>query len=198
MSRLLAVVVALTGLVLVPATAAQAATACQDRFGAEWYRGPYSYAGLGASVHQNTKMLLDAASPYPTSAPGNLHMWHNNGPTQNQLWCLDRVDFDNGSYEYRVRNYQTGLCLDPKDTPVVNGTRVWLWWCKASNDSTFNSQLWAINSNGKRSTPQGSQYVYYFRRLNTDKCLDVMDYNPNDGAVLQMWTCSNGANQLYY
>jgi len=197
-TRLLAVVVAFTGLLLVPAASAQAATACQTKYGSYWSRGPYTYAGLDATVHWQAKMLIDAASPYPTSAPGEVHMWHNNGPTTNQQWCLGKYNFPDGSYEYQVRNYYTGLCLDPKDTPIANGVKVWLWWCKSSADSTFYSQLWDIPSNGTRNTPNGTQTVYYFRRINSYMCLDIKDYDINDGAALQVWSCSYAGNQLFY
>src|SRR3712207_1615959 len=30
------------------------------------------------------------------------------------------------------------------------------------------------------------------------KCLDIRDFNPNDGAVVQMWSCSTGANQRWH
>jgi hypothetical protein len=30
-----------------------------------------------------------------------------------------------------------------------------------------------------------------------DKCLDVKDFNPIDGALLQLWTCGGSANQKW-
>jgi len=34
-------------------------------------------------------------------------------------------------------------------------------------------------------------------RLN-DKCLDIRDQNPNNGAKVQVWDCWSGANQRWY
>jgi hypothetical protein len=197
LSRLLAVVVVLTGLALIPATAAQAATGCQNKYGSYWSRGPYTYAGLSASVTRNTNMFIDAASPYPTTAPGYVHLWHDNGPTTNQQWCLGKYTYADGSYAYQVRNYYTGLCLDP-DSPIGNGVNVWLWTCKGSGDGTQYTQMWEIPSNGTRSTPSGSHTVYYFQRSSSFYCLDVRDNNWNDGAALQTWQCSYAGNQLFY
>ncbi|GAA2624242.1 RICIN domain-containing protein [Paractinoplanes durhamensis] len=197
LSRLLAVVVALTGLALVPATAAQAATVCKDKYGSYWNRGPYTYAGLSASLNQGRNMFLDAASPYPTTAPGNVHLWHDNGPTTNQQWCLGRFTYTDGSYAYQVRNYYTGLCLDP-DSPVGNYVTVWLWTCKSSTDTTQNTQMWEITANGSRSTPSGTHTVYYFRRSSSIYCLDVRDDVKTDDAKLQTWQCSYTNNQLFY
>ena len=192
--RLLAVVLALTGLAVVPATAAQAATSC----GSPWDRGPYFYAGLSASTDQRRAVVLDQASPYQTAAPGYVHMWHSNGPTQNQLWCLRRFENGNGSFSYQVRNLQTGLCLDVQDDNTYAGDPVWMWTCKVPGDSTIWSQLWGIKSNGTTGTPNGTKTVYYFRTYSDAYCLDVKDKGTADGTALQIWTCSYAGNQLFY
>jgi hypothetical protein len=197
MVRLLAIVIALTGLAVFPATAAQAATSCSS-YGSYWNRGPYSYAGLSASSNRRTSMLIDAASPYPTTAPGQVHMWHSNGPTSNQLWCLGTYTFHDGSLGYQVRNLYTGLCLDPENDSLYSGDPVWLWTCKSQSDPTFSSQVWGIRSDGTAGTPSGTETVYFFRSANDAYCLDVTDNRSDDGAPLQMWTCSYAGNQLFY
>ncbi len=197
MVRLLAVVLALTGLAVVPATAAQAASSCSS-YGSYWNRGPYFYAGLSASTDQRRTVVLDQASPYQTVAPGYVHMWHSNGPTQNQLWCLGRHTNNDGSYSYQVRNLQTGLCLDVQDDNQYAGDPVWLWTCKSLSDSTVWSQMWGIRSDGTAGTPDGTKTVYYFRTYSDAYCLDVKDKGTADGTALQIWTCSYAGNQLFY
>jgi hypothetical protein len=31
----------------------------------------------------------------------------------------------------------------------------------------------------------------------SNKCVDIKDWNPNNDAVLQQWDCSGGANQKW-
>lgn len=196
----LGAVIVVTGLALVPSGAAQAAGACGTRYGSSWDNGPYSYAGVPASNAQGHMMVLDAASPYPTSPPGTVHMWTWNN-TQNQVWCLLRHDFPaDGSHAWQVRNYYTGLCLDVQvDSPINDGDPVWLWSCKTyGNDATYKSQLWDINSQGKVSVPGGSATAYYFQHDDSPECLDVKDQSTADGAALQTWSCKYGGNQLFY
>ena len=143
-------------------------------------------------------MVLDAASPYPTTPPGDVHMWTWNN-TANQYWCLSRHNFADGSHAWQVRNYYTGLCLDVQvDSPIGNGDPVWLWSCKGSGDSTSESQLWVINAQGSVTVPGGSATGYYFQHDDTVQCLDVKDQSVVDGAALQTWGCKYGGNQLFY
>ncbi|BCY09022.1 RICIN domain-containing protein [Actinoplanes sp. L3-i22] len=194
---MLAIIIALAGLAIVPATAAQAATACST-YGSYWNRGPFFYAGLSASNAQGRAVVIDQASPYQTVAPGYVHMWHSNGPTNNQRWCLGTHQNNDLSYSYQVRNLQTGLCLDVQDDNQYAGDPVWMWTCKSLSDSTVGSQLWGIRKYGSASTPNGAQTVYNFRTYSDYYCLDVKDYGTADGSALQIWNCLDAGNQLFY
>src|SRR4051812_15994439 len=86
--RLMAAFIVLVGAVLAltaaPAQAAPSAAAvgCNGSFN----RGPYFYAGVGASVTAKQRMVMDIQGPW--TDPGvQAHMWHwYNG--QSQYWCL--------------------------------------------------------------------------------------------------------------
>ncbi|MFE2757750.1 RICIN domain-containing protein [Actinosynnema sp. NPDC059335] len=48
------------------------------------------------------------------------------------------------------------------------------------------------------SAPAQAEPGYLIRSELNGKCLDIRDWNANDGAIVQMWACHGGANQQWY
>jgi hypothetical protein len=73
-----------------------------------------------------------------------------------------------------------GLCLEVTGGAVEDGARVQTGTC----DGTAGQQ-WKATAGRDIVNPQ------------SDKCLDVADFNPLAGAALQIWKCVAGANQKW-
>jgi hypothetical protein len=73
-----------------------------------------------------------------------------------------------------------GLCLEVNGGAVADGARVQTGICDGSA-----GQQWKATA--------GRDIV----NAQSDKCLDVADFNPLAGAPLQIWTCVAGANQKW-
>ena len=73
-----------------------------------------------------------------------------------------------------------GLCLEVNGGAITDGARVQTGTC----DGTAGQQ-WKATDGRDIVNPQ------------SDKCLDVADFNPLTGAALQIWKCVAGANQKW-
>ncbi|BCJ39344.1 hypothetical protein GCM10010168_64080 [Actinoplanes ianthinogenes] len=86
----------------------------------------------------------------------------------------------NSSHRAAIIGKASGRCLDVKNGDTVgNGARLQLWDCNGSYNQGFSNQ---------------SIYKIQTRKWY-DKCLDVVDGNPNDGARIQQYDCNYNAQQ---
>jgi hypothetical protein len=75
-----------------------------------------------------------------------------------------------------------GMCMDVAWASTDDGAKVQLAWCYPNDPA----QQWVIYPNGNLVNP------------NANKCLDVRDWRTDNGAPLQIWDCTGGANQKWH
>jgi beta-glucanase (GH16 family) len=98
-----------------------------------------------------------------------LQMYDCNG-TAAQQWTF------NGDGTVRAM----GKCMDPAGGALANGTPI---------------QLVTCNGNAvQRFTLSGAGDLV---NVSANRCVDIKDVNPNNGAQLQLWDCSGGSNQKW-
>ncbi|MEU1598285.1 RICIN domain-containing protein [Streptomyces sp. NPDC005708] len=151
--------------------------------------GPYVWANLHASEIADHQ-LLDVAYPY-TGDGTTIHLWHDNGPTQNQRWYFDKV----ADHVYKFRNVQSNSCMDIQGPWTNDGTIVHQWHCYATTSQEWRQVFVKNYCNADHSicAPQ-----YAFVNVYANKCLDARDAGWQDGTQVQIWSCSYADNQLWY
>ncbi|PNH02865.1 hypothetical protein TSOC_011123 [Tetrabaena socialis] len=60
-----------------------------------------------------------------------------------------------------------------------------LWDCY----STINQQFTISPVGDAFSIRDVGDGYYQIKNVNSGKCIDLTDYNPNNGAVIQQWSC---------
>ena len=91
---------------------------------------------------------------------------------KNQIW--QQQDNGNGSWSYFVSNLYGNFCLDSLAGHHYNGSPVEVYQCNGDN-----AQRWTIGPGGQLQSVDSPGY-----------CLDDTNWNPNDGAQMQLWQCS--------
>lgn len=114
-----------------------------------------------------------------------------------------------------------GMCLQPKNKNLTNGTPIVLAKCDGSNEQAWvltgstvrvsgthcidvtdgnnkdgtRLQLWdcAQNNTNQKWTENNKALGW----MNTNKCIDMTDGNNAEGTVVQVWTCNGGPNQQW-
>jgi hypothetical protein len=149
-----------------------------------WYGGPISYGyHTLAPMHAQGSRL--EASNWGTANGTKVQIWQSTNGS-NQLWYFA----GNGDNSYTLSpSYAPGMRLDVSAFGTSNGTKVQLWQATGAN----NQKWWAQNVNGGNIT---GPYV-----LNpgnaTNMCLDVSGVSSANGAQVQIWQSTGGANQRW-
>lgn len=119
-------------------------------------------------------------------------LWVYNG-TANQKFYHDSA----GSGLIRLRNVNSGKCLDLKGPSDANGTQVHQWNCNNSD-----SQKWRRVKVGEQryiEVDKKWRDVYKFvNQYGRDTCLDNEEGSGNNGNKIQIWTCNGRDTQLWY
>lgn len=114
---------------------------------------------------------------------GFVQQWSCTG-NQNQYWAPTDIG---GGFVHFV-NQRSGLCLDIKTGgPVFNGTLLQQWPCNIG----ISSESWQIQV----LNPFAG--TYQIVTAVNGMCIDLKDLSFADGAVIQMWTCAQNANQTW-
>jgi hypothetical protein len=131
--------------------------------------GPYTI------VNNFSHMCVDVA--YGSLASGaRVQQWdcYNGTP---ERWRFEYVGNVSGEYYYRVRNVNSGKCLEVRDGYTDNGGIIEQYDCW---DGPM--QLWT-----PRTAP-ATDHVWLVNR-NSGKCLDDTDWSPWAGTSLQQVDC---------
>jgi beta-glucanase (GH16 family) len=121
----------------------------------------------------------------------------------------------------RIKGAQSGRCIDIPGANPVDGAKLQIWDCNTSPaqawtfaaDGTIQAMgkcmdpAWAGTANGtevnlvscngnpaQRFTLNATGDLV---NLSSNRCVDVRDWNANNGGKLQLWDCSGGANQKW-
>jgi hypothetical protein len=73
-----------------------------------------------------------------------------------------------------------GKCMDPAGGTLANGTPIQLVTCNGNPVQRF--------------TLSGAGDLV---NISANRCVDVKDWNPNNGAQLQLWDCAGTTNQKW-
>ncbi len=99
------------------------------------------------------------------------------------LGPFEVVSTDTGGYPYAQR------CFDIPNWSQANGTRLQLYHCRPSGYIQSNQSFFLYST--------GYPNVWSIKAAHSAKCLDIKDYSPYEGAVVQQWDCTGVYNQLF-
>lgn len=136
------------------------------------------------------KSFSTGACSYPaTASAGALIQTENCNASNRQLWATEIVDGFTDSdtikrLAFRLKNIESGLCLDLISTSTANGVQLSQRACNATG-----SQQWRyapIQYNGN--------VVIVIKNRYSNKCIDL----PAQGGPLQQWDCGGALNQQWW
>jgi Ricin-type beta-trefoil lectin domain-like len=117
-----------------------------------------------------------------------IHLWHwaaNECNSSNQIWEFVKTGTSFGEPVGLLRNPVSGRCLDKSlDKPDADGNAVYLYDCNYTTN-----QLWRIRNDGDS---------YELVNQSDGRCLDISNYGWEDGATIQVWTCTFAWNQRWW
>jgi beta-glucanase (GH16 family) len=109
--------------------------------------------------------------PFGRPADGAaLHMWDCSGGIAHQTW----------SFEGDGTLRSMGMCMDPAWGSNANGTTIQLANCSGNPVQRFTL------------SPAGDLV-----NISANKCVDIQDWNPDNGGRLVLWDCAGTANQKW-
>lgn len=129
-------------------------------------------------INPNSGKALDIAAN-STADGANVHIWANNGGT-NQQWTIT----DNGDNTYRLIAVHSGKALDVSGVGSANGTNVQQWTYLGGAN-----QKWKIIAN--------ADGTFKLIDSNSGKALDVNGAGTADGTNVQIWTDTGGSAQKW-
>ncbi len=139
-----------------------------------------------------TRRLTSAGSGKVLDAVGQatadgtaVDQWSANGQ-QNQQWTLHRT----GDNVYTVTGAGSGKCLETPDGSADTGTRLDIWTCNGGSN-----QKWALQATGNYTSASGAGYVLV--NLTSGLLADVVSASTADGALVEQWSATGGANQTW-
>ncbi|MDP9799608.1 streptogrisin C [Catenuloplanes nepalensis] len=97
-----------------------------------------------------------------------------------QLWTCNGTGAQNWTWPGDGTVRALGLCMDVAWGSTANGAVIQLAGCSGNP-----AQQWVLSGAGDLVNPQAN------------KCVDVVDWNSNDGARLILFDCHGGANQKW-
>ncbi|MFJ9828917.1 RICIN domain-containing protein [Streptomyces sp. NPDC101160] len=87
-------------------------------------------------------------------------------------------------YGSRIKNANSGWCLEVADWSLDNGAAVRQWGCTGGAN-----QVWKIS--------KVDAYYSQIINANSGKCLEAADWGTGNGTQVRQWACTGGANQLW-
>jgi beta-glucanase (GH16 family) len=151
--------------------------------------------GDPGSLPAESKMLIDYVHVSTSDTPpsgGNALKSNMNGrcidiPGANPAdgSRLQMYDCNNSAAQQWVGNSDgtlraMGKCMDPAGGALTNGTPIQLVTCNGNPVQRFT-----LSSAGD------------LVNISANKCVDIKDLNPANGAQLQLWDCTGGSNQKW-
>ncbi len=130
-----------------------------------------------------------------------IHNWDCYG-NADQKFRLGNTKFP-GAYNLRFQH--SDMCVDVEGKDTANGKIVNQWQCFEDAPD----QAWDLIPIGETSAEVPSDFsasvrpsfdpnaTYELRSVNSDKCLDLRDWNANNGGILQQWDCGRQNNQKF-
>ncbi|MDR7279587.1 serine/threonine protein kinase [Catenuloplanes atrovinosus] len=119
-----------------------------------------------------------------------------------------------------VVNFGSGRCVDVPDSDASTGRAIQLWDCNGTAGQTFEltadgrlralGRCLEVTGDGDGSTLRIAacdgawdqiftlNAVGDLVNVRADRCVDVMDGNTGNGALLQIWQCNGGTHQKWY
>ncbi|XVV15226.1 family 16 glycosylhydrolase [Actinoplanes sp. CA-131856] len=126
-------------------------------------------SGGGQALKSNLNgRCIDIPNANPADG-ARLQMWDCNGSAAQQ-WAA------NGDGTMRAM----GKCMDPAGGALANGTPIQLVTCNGNPVQRFT-----LSAAGD------------LVNVSANRCVDIKDVNPNNGAQLQLWDCGGTANQKW-
>jgi beta-glucanase (GH16 family) len=134
-----------------------------------WNNGGGNPPPTGNALKSNLNgRCIDIPAANPVDG-ARLQMYDCNGSAAQQ-WTF------NGDGTLRAM----GKCMDPAAGALTNGTPIQLVTCNGNPVQRF--------------TLSGSGDLV---NVSANRCVDIKDVNPDNGAQLQLWDCSGGSNQKW-
>jgi hypothetical protein len=165
-----AALVAMAGLVAAVFVPAARTASADTLFTGQRVMGSLPLYAISGSYGAYADKCVDVPGGIPADGE-QLQIWDCNGTVaQTWTWGLQKqvMAFD--------------MCLDVAWGSTVNGAKVQLAWCYPNDPA----QQWVITATGDLVNPQAN------------KCLGVRDWQSYNGAPLQIWDCTGGANQKWH
>ena len=97
-----------------------------------------------------------------------------------QMWTCNNSAAQKWSFEGDGTVRGVGKCMDPAGGALTNGTPIQLVTCNGNPVQRF--------------TLSGAGDLV---NVSANKCVDIADWNGNDGARLQLWDCASTTNQKW-
>lgn len=136
------------------------------------------------------KSIATDACSYPaTASAGALIQTATCNASNRQLWAPEVVDgfTESGNIKrltFRMKNIESGLCLDLISTSIANGVQLTQRAC-----SSAGSQQWRY-----AAVQYSGNYVIVIMNRYSNKCVDL----PTQGGPLQQWDCGGAPNQRWW
>ena len=132
-------------------------------------------------ISKNSGKCLDVTGgPSATESGVSLQQWTCVGGT-NQEFELMPVT---GGYKMTARHSSLQVEIRGGPTAKVNGTLI-----EQGHYAGLSSQIWTVK--------QTSEGYYSISSISSGACLDVRAVSKLNGAPIQQWSCSGGANQQW-
>ena len=114
------------------------------------------------------------------------------GPQPGSLWRFNAVP------NVKSSNSTISLRSDPSLCLSASGANSPLsaWWLSLQTcDATDPSQQWSWSFDGIAPDVERSSFIYL---AGANRCIDILNQQPDIGAVMDAWPCNLGANQAFF
>lgn len=149
--------------------------------------GPHLHFGLVPGPWTGT--VPPGSVKLTPDANGNctLSQGQRSSTVDGRAWLTSRTP--NGvlstSTGYRVRNTNSGKCVDAAGGGTSNGTRIQQYTCNSTTAQKY------------KFIPTGSGYYKLVRGGTSDQVIDIQDRSTANGAKAHLWTYVGGTNQQW-
>jgi hypothetical protein len=138
-------------------------------------------------VSVNSNKVLDVSEGSLEAGAPVIQFTYHDGT--NQLWYFKTVGLVNGQEAYQIVNVNSGKVLDVNDGSTASGALIQQW-----EPTGGANQEWYLNPVGLINW----QECYQIISVNSGLAVDVNGGSVEDGATIQQWTPSAGANQQWF
>ncbi|MGW3997490.1 RICIN domain-containing protein [Amycolatopsis sp. NPDC004772] len=147
--------------------------------------GPYLF------ISNSSHLCMDVVGGDRASG-ARIQQWYCWGGAP-QRWTEEYVMTIGVTHYYRLRNLETGKCLDVPGGDSAPGVLLQQWDCWADARQGY-MQLWAVETQ-PFSPPVPTSRV---KNLMTGRCVDDKDWSNTPGTLLQQWTCEDTPPQQWH